>query len=65
MRPDPLQQLIVIWQLSPLKASDIYRNCSCSLNDPEKTKAALALLRDYNIVVQEKQSGSVGRHAVE
>lgn len=47
------------------KASDIYRNCSCSLSDSEKTKAALEFLRDHNIVAREKHTGGVGSPSIE
>lgn len=47
------------------KASDIYRNCSCALKEPETTQAALEYLKDYNIVAQEKQIGGIGRHSID
>ncbi len=50
---------------SHFKASDIYRNCSCALREPEKTYAALELLREYNIVAPEKQQIGIGRHGTD
>ena len=47
------------------KASDIYRNCSCSLSEPARTNASLEFLKDRNIVAQEKQFSGVGRHGIE
>ena len=50
---------------SRFKASDIYRNCSGSLSEPAHTNAALELLKEHNIVAQEKQLGGVGRQAID
>lgn len=50
---------------SCFKASDIYRNCSCSLSDSGRTKEALEMLRDHNIVAREKQVGGIGSPSVE
>jgi hypothetical protein len=47
---------------SRFKAYDIYRNCSCTLRDPERVRAALEMLQEYNIVACEKQPFGIGRH---
>lgn len=47
---------------SRFKASDIYRNCSCSLSESDRTKAALDLLNDHNIVAMEKQKAISSRN---
>lgn len=47
------------------KASDIYRNCSCSLREAEHTKAVLELLKDHHIIAKEKQTEGVGAPCTE